>query len=134
MTKKCTVFYVDNDWDDLNIFGEVCADLGYDVSLFDAPEKMIFSLEQTLPCVLFVDVSLPQSSGFEITAELKSHRKFKHIPIVVYSDTVAKKDIDRLVGLGADFVVKKPMNYAGIRAAVLDAFNHLDVGESCRRA
>jgi CheY-like chemotaxis protein len=130
-TKNCTLFYVDNDPDDLAVFGKACSDLGYDVTLFDAPEKMIFALEHTIPCVLIVDLSLPHSSGYEITAELKSHKKFKNIPIVAYSDTVAKVDIQRIVSLGADYFIKKPMNPTKIKEAIVEAFDAMGIEKRC---
>jgi len=127
MTKGGTIFYVDNDYEDLHVFGKACRELGYDVALFDAPEKMIFSLDRRIPSVLFVDLSLPHSSGYEITAELKSHKKYKNIPIVAYSDTNAKASIERVVGLGADLFIKKPMTYEQIRNAIRDAFTSLKI-------
>ena len=132
MTQNCTIFYLDNDPDDLIIFGRVCRDLGYDPVLFDAPEKMIFSLERMIPCVLFVDLSLPHSSGYEITTELKAHRQFKDIPIVVYSDTVAKADIDRITRLGADYFIKKPMSPVKIKEAILEALAALNIEKRCK--
>ena len=130
MPKNCTIFYVDNDPDDLEIFAKACMDLGYDAVIFDAPEKMIFHLERALPCVLFVDLSLPHSSGYEITAELKAHKTFRNVPIVAYSDTVAKADINRILGLGADYFIKKPMSAVKVREVIVEALVALKINKA----
>jgi len=131
MLKNYTIYYVDNDPEDLAVFGKACRNLGYDTVLFDAPEKMLYSLEQRLPSVLFVDLTLPQSSGYEITRELRLHKKFRSVPIVAYSDTSAKANIDRVMALGADLFIRKPMTYGEIQAAVLDAMATLNIEKHC---
>ena len=63
-------------------------------------------LEKERPCLLILDLMLPDISGFEV---LKSVRTFSNVPVIVL--TARDADQDKILGLelGADDYIAKPI-------------------------
>src|SRR5688572_24050638 len=92
------VLQIDNDLDDLEIFGEA-------VKLFDSDIEYsgVETLEDALalldtdpaavPDVIFLDINMPRHSGFDCYAVLKKDSRFIHTRFVFLSTTINEKDI-----------------------------------------
>ncbi len=63
---------------------------------------------KTLPDVLFLDINMPVKDGFECLELLRKERKYDNIPIIIYSTSVSKKDIDKAYQNGANYFIVKP--------------------------
>lgn len=62
--------------------------------------------DKELPDIIFLDLSLPDISGFEV---LKQIRQRSHSPIIVVSGTNSSEDITMAFELGADEFILKPI-------------------------
>ena len=59
-------------------------------------------------CVL-LDISMPDISGLEVLKVLRSNLELQRLKIVAYTVYAQQEDINRLLGLGFDAVLIKPL-------------------------
>lgn len=65
--------------------------------------------------LIFMDVGLPDMSGFEITARLRQEASLKSMPIVAMTAHVLPEDRARAIEAGMNDVIAKPISYEEIR-------------------
>lgn len=75
------------------------------------------------PNLVLLDLGLPRKNGKSVLKELKQTTKFRHIPVVVFSDSTAEQDIDDAYTLGANAYVTKPGHFPDILTVVEDINN-----------
>lgn len=74
--------------------------------------------------MIFMDVGLPDLSGFEICARLRQHPGCENIPIVAMTAHILERDKRQAIESGMNKVIAKPISYEMIRA-VLDEFSQV---------
>jgi two-component system chemotaxis response regulator CheY len=81
-----------------------------------------------IPDLLFLDINLPEVSGFEMLEFLRRRPEWKNLPIVILSSEAADVVVDRALELGADSYVMKPVTIDELEKAMVTAFSkHLNV-------
>ncbi|WP_162128554.1 response regulator [Flavobacterium phycosphaerae] len=105
-----TIYYLDDDIDDLDFFKEVAESLGHTVKVFLDGSKMLFILENIdeKPDVIFLDVHMPILNGEEILNVIKRSDNLKNIPIVMVSGAYPRKMVRNFLDLGVNYLMKKP--------------------------
>ena len=114
-TRK-TFFLVDDDIDDQEIFLAAVNEIDNTINCvsIDNCEEAIEKLkrEQTdLPDIIFLDLNMPRLNGRQCLAELRKLAHLKHIPVIIYSTSSLKKDIEETKRLGADMFLTKPSKF-----------------------
>jgi two-component system response regulator len=71
-----------------------------------------------LPDFVILDLNLPKKDGRAVLAEVKADPVLRKIPIVIFSTSEARQDIERSYELGANCYVSKPGNLQGFISAV----------------
>ena len=113
------LLYADDDSDDQEIMRDMIAAIdpklevvtvenGLQVLEFlkSLPENAIF------PCFIILDVNMPQFDGIQTLQKLKSDRQFKKIPVVMFSTSNQRQDIDASMRFGAQDFITKPIHSA----------------------
>jgi CheY-like chemotaxis protein len=59
-----------------------------------------------LPNYIFLDINMPLMNGRKCLEEIKKHPSYRDIPVIIYSTTTDKKQIEECRQLGADFLTK----------------------------
>jgi CheY-like chemotaxis protein len=110
MDERKTIFYLDDDRDDLYFFKNAAGSLGHRVSVFHDAHQMLRMLSRAIekPDLIFLDIHMPVLNGDEILNILKKSEEFRHIPVIMISGAHPKKLIRHLTQCGADHVMKKP--------------------------
>lgn len=65
---------------------------------------------EPLPDLILLDLNLPLRSGREVLRELKSDATLRHVPIVVFSSSESRKDIETVYELLGNSYLSKPMD------------------------
>lgn len=60
------------------------------------------------PDLVFLDINLPKLNGKEVLMKVKADDRLKHIPIIVFTSSVAHMDVVRSYQLNANAYVLKP--------------------------
>ena len=64
-----------------------------------------------LPIFILLDLKMPKVNGLEVIRALKSHSRFKTIPIVVLTSSNEIGDIQQAYDLGANSYIMKSVDY-----------------------
>ena len=125
-----TIFYLDDDMDDLDFFKEVAESLGHTVKAFLDGSKMLFILENSdeKPDVIFLDVHMPILNGQEILNVIKRSDNLKNIPIVMVSGAYPRKMVKNYMELGVNYLMKKP-HASDYKAAVQEVLASYMLGD-----
>ena len=70
------------------------------------------------PALVLLDLNLPDMSGTDILAKIKSDEKLKRTPVVVLTTTDDKVEIQRCYDLGCNVYITKPVNYEAFADAI----------------
>ncbi len=70
------------------------------------------------PMLVLLDLNLPDMSGTDILARIKSDETLRRTPVVVLTTTDDKVEIQRCYDLGCNVYITKPVNYEGFAAAI----------------
>ncbi|RZF65316.1 response regulator [Sphingomonas populi] len=70
------------------------------------------------PALVLLDLNLPDMSGTDILAKIKSTPALKRTPVVVLTTTDDKVEIQRCYDLGCNVYITKPVNYESFAQAI----------------
>ena len=107
-----TVFLIDDDTDDQEIFSEAMQKANGAAQCVFANDG-IHALEKIRedpdfrPDYIFIDMNMPRMNGQQCLAEIKKFDRLKGVPVYMYSTSVDPESIEENKRLGAiDFIVK----------------------------
>lgn len=121
------VLIVDDDPDDVQFFCTALYESNkpyYCISVTNAEEALLF-IENTFinPEFIFLDLNMPRVNGKECLIKLKANPQSKDIPVIVYSTSSQKKEIEELYKLGASKFISKPDSMRMLISALSDILN-----------
>ncbi len=112
---KLTILMADDDSDDRFLFEEALMNIGTEVALVTANngKQVIDLMPSTMktPDLIFLDISMPLMDGWECLQYIKADEKFSEIPVIMYSTSDSKRDVDKSYELGATCFCTKPDNF-----------------------
>ncbi|HEX8577280.1 MAG TPA: response regulator [Flavobacterium sp.] len=122
MKNELTIFYTDDDQEDLEFFSEVTNELGDHLNLVtqNNGQKLIDALHNPPPNphILFLDLNMPGVSGFDILERLRKIDKFKLLPIVIFSTSNDEKTIRKSMDLGASYYIPKQTDFFKFKKSI----------------
>jgi CheY-like chemotaxis protein len=63
------------------------------------------------PDLILLDLNMPRKSGYEVLAEIKEDRRWKHIPVVILTASKSEFDVVSAYKLHANCYVSKPVDF-----------------------
>ena len=115
----------DDDIDDNTFFKDALEELPVNVQLetvYDGVELMQhLTTKRSLPDAVFLDLNMPRKNGFECLSEIKSNEQLKALLIIIFSTSFNPEVIDSLYEKGADYYIRKPGDFAKLRAVIHEA-------------
>ena len=116
------ILYVDDDKEDQQIFCEAVAmiDISIDCICVNDPNEAMGILERTspLPDYIFTDFNMPRKDGKDFLRYLKTHSKYKDIPVIILSTGIRKDDEAEFRKLGARKAFPKPSTFNELVAII----------------
>lgn len=113
--KTITIILADDDEDDRDLFKEAMEINAPEVKLQFAEDGKclldILDKSKDVPDLIFLDLNMPHKSGMECLAEIRKDKRFKDIPVIIYSTSSSMKDINDTFDKGANLYVKKPNSF-----------------------
>ena len=130
MKKAKTIYYLDDDFDDLGFFKEITEELGHNVKVFSDGRKMLLVLEiqAEKPDVIFLDIHMPVLNGEEILEIIKKSDNLKDIPIVMVSGAYPKKLLQYCSDMGVSCLVKRH-NFLEFKQNIAEVLKEFEVGK-----
>jgi len=109
---------VDDEVITLDFFDVTLSKLGFSVEKavdgLDAIEKM----RRFIPDLVLLDNLMPRMSGWELTKILKNDKRYKDIPIIMFSAIGDVKEKVEGFALGVDDYITKPFNFSEVYARI----------------
>jgi DNA-binding response OmpR family regulator len=72
--------------------------------------------QNPLPCLLLLDLNLPQCHGFTVLERIRAEARFKDLPVVIFTSSDQAGDQARARDLGASDYIVKPSQMARVVA------------------
>jgi CheY-like chemotaxis protein len=110
------VLLADDDPEDAEMFFLVLADVDASVK-FDYVNNGLEIFEylkladNQKPDIIFLDINMPEMSGWQCLTALKSDEQTKDIPVLMYSTSSHPRDKQIAAELGASAFITKPSEY-----------------------
>jgi len=87
MSSVTTIMFVDDDPDDVKIFGEAVKEVDSEINFLSASSGTkaleILGTRKELPDFIFLDVNMPRMNGMQFLEAIKKDKKFSGIPVVM---------------------------------------------------
>jgi CheY-like chemotaxis protein len=116
--KNTTILYMDDDIDDLLLLQEAVQTVNASYRVLpatnglDGLEKLSrMNQERNLPCLIVMDINMPQLCGRETFLQLKADPVLSTIPIVIFSTSSSAKDKAFFEAPNVVYLTK-PINFA----------------------
>ena len=108
---NATIMIVDDEPINIEVVQAFLEEEGYRhfVKLSDSTKAMEL-IEEHRPDLLFLDLAMPDVSGFEILSALRSHPKFSHLPVLILTASTDKSSKLKALSLGATDFLGKPLD------------------------
>jgi CheY-like chemotaxis protein len=120
------ILLVEDDLDDQQTFAEVIQKLELPAHLAFARDAIeLFGHLDKDPHVdlIFQDINMPLKNGKQCLKELKSDKRYCHIPVIIYTVSASELDIDEVYENGAHYYVIKPYAYINFMEAMKKVFS-----------
>jgi two-component system, response regulator len=70
------------------------------------------------PDLILLDLNLPRMSGREVLSRVRSDRRTRHIPVIVFTSSKDDRDLQECLNLGASGYIVKPTDFSQFALAV----------------
>lgn len=109
------ILVVDDDMDDLQLFGEVIANIEPAIQLLYAEDgrealEKLTETKDDLPDLIFLDLNMPRMDGKECLKRIKKEDQLNKIPVIIYTTSSQINDIEETMEAGAVCFITKPNN------------------------
>jgi CheY-like chemotaxis protein len=139
MTTMAEILLVDDNPADLDLTIDALAQSPWRIhvsTVSDGAEAMAYLYregkysEAIRPHLILLDLNLPRKDGRAVLADMKSKPALRRIPVVIFSTSQARKDIESSYELGANSYVSKPPTLSQWVSAV-KVLNEFWIGCAC---
>lgn len=108
-SEKKKILIVDDDPSIQKLLNKMLSSSGYSVEVasdgFEAGVKTM----QFKPDLMILDLFMPRMDGFEVCKQIKENSRTSHIKILAYTGHDTQESKDRIMKLGADGYLVKPV-------------------------
>jgi CheY-like chemotaxis protein len=105
-----SIFYIDDDVEDIEIFGEAVKTVDPTIRYFSAGNATealdVLNSSGELPDHIVIDFNMPGLDGKHCLKEIRKNPRFNPINIVIYSTNSFPRDIEQIRSLDANFIRK----------------------------
>jgi len=71
------------------------------------------------PDLILLDLNMPRKNGQEVLAEIKSDEALKSIPVIIFTTSKSKDDVERAYRFHANCYISKPVDFDEFTKVVL---------------
>jgi CheY-like chemotaxis protein len=129
-----TILYIDDDPDDLLIFGESICTLYPEITVLKAQSAeegigILNQLEQEnkpFPCLIMLDMNMPKKDGRQTLKDIRNRQQWEEIPVVIFTTSSNSADIEFCRSYGSDCITK-PMSYKNLQQTIKQILSHSNI-------
>ncbi|HET9300309.1 MAG TPA: response regulator [Candidatus Polarisedimenticolaceae bacterium] len=114
-----TVLYVEDNPADARLVREHLRGFAWaDLVLAGSRDEALRSVEERVPELVLLDLSLPGGNGMHFIRDLRHSERTRYIPVVVFSGSNRPSDVQLCLSAGASAFVRKPAEPEAYRRAL----------------
>ena len=115
-----TILLVDDDLDEYDLFNTALKKVTDDFVLTHVTtcSDLLSSVREHKPDIVFLDINMPGMSGIDCLKSIRAERKYESLPIIIYSTSNNRANIQEAYENKANFYVIKPYSIQGIIKAL----------------
>ena len=110
---SATVMVIDDSPLLLSQFNQWVSALGYLVTTCQDARQAMGAIEKIKPSIIFIDINMPEISGFELVKQIRQQPELRGIPLAILTGEVRLSNKWRAEWSGCEFLTK-PLTSAGI--------------------
>ncbi|MEH2058812.1 MAG: hybrid histidine kinase/response regulator HrmK [Nostoc sp.] len=104
------ILLVENDLPNGDLMQIYLRKLGYKVTWVKNATEMWETLRELDPVVILMDVCLADGNGLNLVRQLREHRQYKTIPVIVQTAMAMKGDRETCLAAGGNDYISKPID------------------------
>ncbi len=112
------ILLVEDDDANRQMLGDYLSLVGYSVLGVATGSEFSSALQHFQPELILLDLKLPDTSGYSLLMELRSHPQWSRIPVIVVSAYAFKSDQAKALELGARQYLVKPIELEQLVKAI----------------
>jgi len=119
-----SILLVDDDLDEYDLFTIALKQIANDYRLIYIPacEDLLATIKENKPDLVFLDINMPAINGIECLKTIRAEKKYESLPIIMYSTSSNRKNIQQAYENKASCYVVKPYSVQGITKALEKIF------------
>lgn len=111
MEKAMALIYIVEDDESIREIESIALkNSNYIVSAFENAKEFYKKLDELVPDLILLDVTLPDESGYDIVRKLRKRPATQDIPIIMVTAKTTEMDMIKGLDGGADDYIKKPFS------------------------
>ncbi len=115
MINTRNIVYIEHNSEHVELLKAVCENLGISVCAAQTGRQGVDLVQNILPELVVMDISLPDMTGFEVMTILKTNLETANIPIIIVSGIASENKVRRMLALGAIAYLPKPLDLERLR-------------------
>jgi putative two-component system response regulator len=113
-----TILIADDDESNSELLSEILMEVGYRTVCVRTGSEALLKVTNGDADLAVLDVRMPDKSGFEVCAAIKSNPTTRFVPVILVTGLCAASDRIQGIVSGADDFLNKPVNQQEVRARV----------------
>ena len=110
MKKSKNILIIDDSNTNLVLLEAILSARGYSTITARSVKDALSKVKHNLPDLIFLDLLMPEISGFEFLENIRLTHNLNNVPVIVVSALTEEKYIDKSKELGAIEFIKKPID------------------------
>ena len=112
------ILIIEDNPQNMKLAAAILEKTGYEVLKASEADSGIALARQEVPDAILMDIQLPGMDGLTATKLLKGDRATREIPVIALTAFAMKGDRERMIEIGCDDYVSKPIRYKEFLATV----------------
>jgi len=123
MRQSIRIVLCDDDAAKPQLFNDIIRTIDYPVELasFDEAAKLLrhVTTSEAVPDLIFLDLNMPDMSGFACIEFIRAFEHLRHVPIVIHSPIDNPEDEDAAYALGANLCAPRTFTPDDLRQLIV---------------
>lgn len=107
-----TILIAEDNAVNRELLREMLETSGYRVVEARNGQEALTKIEEIEPDLVLLDINMPVLDGFAVIGWIREHTKFHHLPVVAVTAYAMKEDRERMLNVGFNGYVSKPIDSA----------------------
>jgi two-component system cell cycle response regulator DivK len=116
---NATILYVEDNADNRLLVRRILGADGFDVVEASSAAQAWKVLENQTPDLILMDINMPDTDGYTLTAQIKALPRLQSVPIIAMTANALKGDREKSLSAGCDGYIEKPIDIDSLTRQIM---------------